>query len=295
MFEQIATFVSIAETGNITRAARSLGISLPMASRHLRRLEEELGVALVNRTTRQLHLTQAGHEFVPRAHILLRELDDAKQALRPALSLTGKVVVTAPVTLGMYKLLSAVPYLAAKHPELQLELRLEDRDVDLLKEGVDLAIKPWLPPDSASIVAKELLSCDRVVCAAPGFLARHGPIDSLSALAAAPCIIYRGNVWDFETSEGRKSITARGPLTTNNLMVVRAAVLASVGVAWLPDYVVSTELGDGRIVRLLSDVKLSRIPVFAIMPKQRRQATTVRTVLDVLAATLRASYPRTPS
>src|ERR1700722_14456255 len=186
MFEQMTTFVRIAEMGSITRAARSLRLSLPMASRHLRWLEKELGIELVHRTTRQLHLTNAGEEFATRARVLLLGLDEAKQALRPGPILAGRVVVTAPNALGTYQLSSIMPSIAVRHPRLRLELRLEDRAVDLVKEGVDLAIRACAPPDHASLVARGLVTYDRVLCAAPSFLARHGAIDSFAALAAAP-------------------------------------------------------------------------------------------------------------
>ena len=309
MFDQMKTFVCIAEMGSITRAARSLGLSLPMASRHLRWLEQELGTALVHRTTRQLHLTDAGQEFATRARALLLGLDDAKQALRPGPSLVGRVVVTAPNALGTYQLSPIMPSLAAKLPDLCVELRLEDRPVDLVKEGVDLAIRAGAPPDRASLVARELVTYDRVVCAAPSFLARHGTIDSLAALSAAPCLLHARHgvvdspvapaaspcvngsgpaAWDFETPDGRKSITVDGPLRTNSVVIIRDAVLAGVGVAWLPDYVISDQLHDGRLVRLLPDAKLPPIRVYGIMLKQARQSAAVRAVLDILGTAMRA-------
>src|SRR5258706_1011370 len=283
------TFVRIAESGSITRAARSLGPSLPMASRHLRWLEEELGTALVHRTTRQLHLTHAGQEFATRARALLLGLEDAKQALQPGPSLAGRVVVTAPNALGTYQLSSIIPTLATKHPRLRLELRLEDRAVDLVKEGVDLAIRAAAPPDRASLVAKQLATYNRVVCATPSFLKRHGAIDSLSALAAAPCIVHGCGpaVWAFETPEGPKSITVDGPLCTNNVVIIRDAILASVGVAWLPNYVIGEELSDGRLIQLLPEARLPPIRVYGIMPKQARRSTMVRAVLDLVGVTLR--------
>jgi DNA-binding transcriptional LysR family regulator len=294
MFEQMKTLVRIAELGSITRAARSLGVSLPMASRHLRWLEQELGTALVHRTTRQLHLTDAGQEFTTRARALLLGLDDAKQALRPGPSLSGKVVVAASNALGTYRLSPVMPSLAAKHPRLRIELRFEDRAVDLVKEGVDLAIRAAAPPDRASLVARELATYGRVVCAAPSFLARHGAIDSVAALAEVPCVLHGGGpvTWKFETPEGQKSVTVDGPLCTSNLVIIRDAVLAGVGVAWLPDYVIGDELRDGRLVRLLPEAKLPPTRVFGIMPKQARQNTTVRAVLDALGAGLWAQAAR---
>ena len=290
MFEQMTTFVRIAELGSITRAARSLGLSLPMASRHLRWLEQELGTALVRRTTRQLHLTEAGQEFATRARTLLFGLEEAKRALQPGPSVAGRVVVTAPSALGTYQLSSVLPSLATTYPNLRVELRLEDRVVDLVKEGVDLAIRAAAPPDHASLVARELATYHRVVCAAPSFLARHGAIDSLAALAAAPCVLHGCGpaVWKFETPEGRKSISVDGPLCTNNVAIIRDAVLAGVGAAWLPDYVLGDELRDGRLLPLLPEAKLPPIRIFGIMPKQARQSASVRAVLDVLSAALRA-------
>jgi DNA-binding transcriptional LysR family regulator len=293
MFQQMTTFVRIAEMGSITRAARSLGLSLPMASRHLRWLEQELGTALVHRTTRQLHLTDAGQEFATRARALLLGLEDARHALQAGPSLVGRVVVTAPNALGTYQLSSIIPSLAAKHPRLRLELRLEDRAIDLVKEGVDLAIRAAAPPDRASLVARELATYNRLVCAAPSFLARHGPIDSLAALAAAPCILHGcgpvgPTVWPFETPEGRKSIAVDGPLCTNNVVIIREAVLAGVGVAWLPNYVIGEELSDGRLVHLLPEAKLPPIRIYGIMPKQARKSTVVRAVLNLVGTALRA-------
>jgi DNA-binding transcriptional LysR family regulator len=290
MFEQMTTFVRIAEMGSITRAARALGLSLPMASRHLRWLEKELGIALVHRTTRQLHLTDAGQEFATRARALLVGLDDAKLALQPGPSLSGRVVVTAPNALGTYQLSSIMPSIAARHPRIRVELRLDDRAVDLVKEGVDLAIRAAAPPDHASLVARELATYNRVVCAAPSFLARNGAIVSLAALAAAPWVLHGCGpaVWNFETTEGPKSINVDGPLCTNNVVIIREAILAGVGVGWLPDYVVGEELRDGRLVRLLPEAKLPPIRVFGVMPKQARQTAAVRAVLDILGAGLRA-------
>jgi DNA-binding transcriptional LysR family regulator len=294
MFEQMTTFVRIAEMGSITRAARSLGLSLPKASRHLRWLEQELGTPLVHRTTRQLHLTDAGQEFATRARALLRGLDDAKEALRPGPSLAGRVVVTAPNALGTYQLSPVIPGLATAHPRLRIELRLDDRAVDLVKEGVDLAIRAAKPPDRASLVAREIVTYERVVCAAPSFLERHGAIDSLSALAEVPWILHGCGpaAWAFETTEGPKSITVDGPLCTNNVVIIREAILAGVGVGWLPTYVIAQDLSDGRLVRLLPDAKLPPIRVYGITPKQARKNATVGAVLDFVGAALRVQAER---
>jgi DNA-binding transcriptional LysR family regulator len=293
MFDQMKTFVRIADLGSITQAARSLGLSLPMASRHLRRLEEELGTALVHRTTRQLHLTDAGRDFAVRARALLHGLDDAKEAVRPGPTHSGRVVVAAPNALGTHQLSPIMPSLATKHPQLRIELRLEDRAVDLVKEGVDLAIRAAAPPDHALLVARELTTYSRIVCASPGFVARHGTIDSVEALAKAPGVLNGScpGPWKLDTPEGPRSVAMDGPLCSNNILVIRDAIVAGVGVGWLPDYVIGDDLRDGRLVRVLPEAKLPPIRVFGIMLKQARQNATVRAVLDAFGTALRAQAP----
>ena len=145
-------------------------------------------------------------------------------------------------------------------------------------------------------MARELATYSRVVCAAPSFLARHGDIDSVAALAEALWRSSSGGgpaiAGSSRRPKGNSPITVDGPLCTNNLMIIRDAILAGVGVAWLPDYVIGDELRDGRLVRLLPEAKLPPTRVFGVMPKQARQNTTVRAVLDALGAGLRAQAAR---
>jgi DNA-binding transcriptional LysR family regulator len=198
--------------------------------------------------------------------------------------------VTAPNALGTYRLSSIMPSLVAKHPRLRIELRLEDREVDLVKEGVDLAIRVTAPPDRASLVARELAVYSRVLCAAPSFLTRHGAIDTVEALESLPCVIHGCGpaVWNFETPDGPKPIRVSGPLCTNSVVIIRDAILAGVGVAWLPDYVIGEELRHGRLIQLLPEAKLPKVRVFGIMPKQARQNAAVRAVFTVLGSALRS-------
>ena len=131
MLLQLTTFVRIADAGNISRAARSLGLSVPMASRHLRWLEEELGVPLMRRTTHRLDLTEAGTELVARARVILASVEEAREIVRPGPGVAGHVVVSAPVSFGVHRLSPLLPSLFEKHPRLRVEIRLEDHVVDL--------------------------------------------------------------------------------------------------------------------------------------------------------------------
>jgi DNA-binding transcriptional LysR family regulator len=288
MLQQMKTFVCIADMGSISRAARSRRLSVAMASRHLRWLEEEVGATLVRRTTRALSLTEAGREFAARARILLAGIEEAKEIARPGPGAAGRVVVSAPVGFGTYRLASIAPSLAAKHPRVRLELRTEDRAVDLFADGVDLAIRATTPPDSVSLVARRLATYARVVCASPKFLAKYGPIDSLDALAAAPCVLHaRGpEVWEFKTPTGPRSISVDGPFCSNNCVIIRDTILAGFGVAWLPEYVVAEDLRKRRLVRLLLHADLPSFGVFGVYHKEARGVVAIRAVLDHIGESL---------
>ncbi|HEX2674004.1 MAG TPA: LysR family transcriptional regulator, partial [Polyangiaceae bacterium] len=170
MFQQMTTFVRIVDAGNISRAARSLGLSVAMASRHLRWLEQELGTPLLRRTTRRVDLTEAGVEFALRARAILAGVDEAKAVVRPGRGVAGRVVLSVPPTLGLLRIAPLLPELLEKHPRLRVEIRFEDQTADLIRDGVDIAVRAGrLPPDSPFIVGRKIASFERVVCASPKF------------------------------------------------------------------------------------------------------------------------------
>src|SRR5208282_4654060 len=209
MFRRMTTFVKIAESGNISRAARSLGMSVPMASRHLLWLEKELGVGLMRRTTHHLELTDAGRDFLPRARAILFGLDEAREAVGPGRGVVGRVVLAVQPAFGLERIVPQVPALLEKHPRLRLDLRFEDRAVDLIAEGVDVAIRAGpRPEDSSSVVMRRLGSYGLVVVAAPSFLAKFGPVETAGDLARAPCVILDTGPreWTFETGKGPMSV-----------------------------------------------------------------------------------------
>jgi DNA-binding transcriptional LysR family regulator len=285
----MATFVRIAEAGSISKAARSLGLSVAMTSRHLSWLEAELGAPLMRRTTRRITLTDAGQELLVRARGLLAGVEEARQAVRPGRGVVGRVVVSAPVSLGLARVAPLVPALLEKHPRLHVDLRLEDRAVDLLADGVDVAIRAGArPPDVASLVARRLGSYPRVVCASPAFVRKHKKLDSVADLGAVPCVVRGAGPaeWVFETAHGAESVAVDGRLRTNSLLVVRSALLAGVGVAWLPLWLVADDLQAKRLVRVVDEAELPPIEVFALFHKQARGAAAIRAVLDELAGAL---------
>ena len=285
----MSTFVCIADSGSISSAARTLRLSVPMASRHLRALERELGVALVRRTTRRMDLTDAGTKLLPRARRVLRELDEARQALRPSKLASGLLVISAPVAFGLAQVAPLVPRLLAQQPQLSLDLRFDDRIVDLLGDGVDLAVRVGLaPPDSPFIVSRRLVTYDRVLCAAPSVLKKHGPVTTVEALTGVPCVTLGGapTRWQFETTKGPKAIVVDGRLRTNNVLALRDAALSGLGVAQLPRWMIVDELESKRLVRILEDAPLPTVTVLGLVHADARHSNTLRLVQDFLTAEL---------
>jgi DNA-binding transcriptional LysR family regulator len=286
----MTTFVCIADSGSISSAARKLRLSVPMASRHLRALERELGVALVRRTTRRMDLTDAGTELLARARRLLRELDEARQAVRPSKLASGLVAISAPVAFGLAHVAPLVPRLLARHPQLSLDIRFDDRVVDLLGDGVDLAVRVGhAPPDSPFVVSRRLATYERIVCAAPSVLKKRGPVTTVEALASAPCVTLGAapTRWQFETLEGPKTVVVEGRLRTNNMLAVRDAALAGLGIAQLPRWLIVDELESRRLVRILEGATLPMVSVLGLIHADARRSNTLRLVQDFLAAELR--------
>lgn len=289
LLQRMTTFVRIADAGSISKAARSLRLSVAMTSRHLRGLEDELGVSLVRRTTRQLALTEAGETFLARARGVLAEVEDAREAVRPGRGALGRVVVSMPVSFGLERVSPIFPALLEAHPRLHLDLRLEDRFVDLLGDGVDVAIRAGVPPpDSPFLVARKLARVERMLCASPAFLAEHGRPKQVEALATLPCIVQGTGPgrWTFETSAGPTVITVEGRLRTNNILAARDAARAGLGVARLPHWMVQDDLERGVLVRVLDDVRQPVIEVLGIHHRVARGSAAIRAVLDALEVEL---------
>lgn len=285
----LTTFVAIADSGSISNGARALGLSVPMASRHLRALEDQLSVRLVRRTTRHLDLTEAGTELLPRARRILRELEDARQAVRPGKAASGLVVMSAPVSFGLAQLAPLIPKLLEEHPKLSIDLRFDNRVVDLVAEGVDIALRTGVPPpDSPFLVARRLATYERVLCAAPSFVERHGPVRALDALQTVPCVILGPGQqrWGFTTPEGPRSVRVEGRVRSNNVLALRDAALAGLGVAQLPLWLVRADLEAKRLVRLLQGASLPIVNVLGLVHAHARRSQALRLVQDFLAAAL---------
>ncbi|HEU4406663.1 MAG TPA: LysR family transcriptional regulator [Polyangiaceae bacterium] len=290
LLAQMATFVRVVEAGSLSAAARDLRLSPAAVSRQLGDLEARLGGALVRRTTRALAVTDAGRRYYAECVRLLRELDEAGELVREGAAVRGQLTVSAPVTFGLARVWPALPALLGAHPGLRVDLRLEDRVIDLVADNVDVAIRVSVAmPDSASLVAHELARYERLVVAAPSYLRRRGTPKTPEALASHEALVHAsggGGVGAWRLARGGREVVVRpeGAVRTNALYVLRDAAVRGLGVALLPTWLVDDELASGALRALLRDWAAPAAAVVAVHRTELRGVARVRALLDHLRA-----------
>jgi len=292
----VQTFVKVAELESFTAAAEALGLSRTMASKHVADLEAEVGTRLLNRTTRSLSLTEAGQAYLARAGEALAILAEAGEiASELGGSPKGRLRVNAPVSFGLRYLSELIPTFMDTYPNLSVELTLNDRYVDLVEEGYDLAVRIGRLKDS-SLRARALATCRMIACASPAYLEKHGRPQAPSNLEAHACLTYlyapeRG-VWRF-TDDANEEIAVRvaGPFQANNGDVLVTAGVEGKGVLLQPAFLVADEMRDGRLERILPDWSAGDLAVSAVLPPGRQATPKVRAFLDHLIKALRPPAP----
>jgi DNA-binding transcriptional LysR family regulator len=291
-FQQLALFVRVAETGSFSRAGRELGLPQPTVSRVIGALEARLGVKLLLRTTRKVTPTEAGAALLQRARIVLSELEEAEGAARGTDSFTGVLRVATPVTFGAREIAPHLgPFLQA-HPALQIELLMADRRVDLLEEGVDLAIRLG-PLEDSSFVSRRLATAPRYLVASPLYLERRGAPTSPADLQAHDIILGHApgtHVWKLRNAGGGETslkLTAR--IVATSTEGVLAAAAAGLGIAAASLFGCRAELRRGELTRILPEHSLPPIDVQAVFPAGRRPPAKARAFVDHLAAAFAGS------
>lgn len=285
----LMTFTRVVELESFSGAARDLGLSKSAVSKQVRRLEDRLGVRLLNRTTRRLSLTEAGRAFYDGCQQVASAADAAERAVSHLSEAPrGTLKVNAPMSFGRLHVGPALPGFLEAHPDLAIDLVLNDRIVDLVEEGFDVAVRIGRLEDS-SLVARRLAPNRRVLAAAPAYLARHGAPDTPEDLARHDCLVYsyqsEGRAWRLRGPEGLRKVTPSGRLRVNNGDVLQAAAVGGLGVAFLPGFLAGADLRAGRLVRLLPawrDAEDSA--VHAVFPESRNLLPKVRVFVDFLAA-----------
>jgi len=291
-FEDMRVFLQVAEQQSVTGAARQLSLAPSAVSRRLRDLEARLGVQLLVRTTRRMSLTAAGETFFARARDILSDLDAAEAEVSDDRDgLTGQLRLAAPLSFGLAHLAPIVTAFMAAHPGMRVDLDLSDRQVDLVGEGFDLAVRIGRLADS-SLIARRLIEMPMHVCAAPDLLARHGRPERPEDLRALPALCYagsdRGDIWRYrDGSGGEGSVQVTQRLRVNNGEMAREAAVAGLGVALEPAFIVHEALTQGRLVRLLEDVTWPSITVQVVYPEMRHLPARSRAFIDLLRARLR--------
>jgi len=285
----MAVFARVVEAGSFSRAARGLGLSKSAVSKQVARLEDRLGARLLNRTTRQLSLTEAGRAFYGGCRQMLAEAESAAAAVgHLAQAPRGTLHVNAPMSFGQQHVAPALPAFMAQYPELDVDLQLNDRTVDLVDEGFDLAVRIGELPDS-TLVARRLAPLRTAVVAAPAYLDRHGRPAHPRELQAHACLLYSylasGRTWRFAGPDGVVRVPVSGPLEANNGDVLLAAACGGAGIARLPTFICGDALRAGRLERVLDDwVDTGDAAVYAVYPASRNVSPKVRVFLAFLAA-----------
>jgi DNA-binding transcriptional LysR family regulator len=280
---QMRLYTRVVETGSFSAVARELGTIQPTVSKQLTALEDHLGVRLLNRTTRQLSPTEAGRKYYERCKRILDDIADAEGNLsdmqtRP----TGMLRVHAAVAFGQLYMLPLLFKFRRLYPGLAIDVMLSDRYVDLIQEGVDVAIRFGELRDS-QLVARKVGGSTRVCVASPAYLRARGTPKSPGELFSHNCITYNylfSNEWEFETAQGPTTVRVGGDFRANSALTIRAAALEGIGIANMPTMFVQEDIDKGRLVRVLEDYGPPAVDVHAIYPSARFLSSKVRLFLD---------------
>jgi DNA-binding transcriptional LysR family regulator len=284
---RMRAFIDVVEAEGFSAAARKIGRSKALLSKYVRELEDELGALLLNRTTRQFSLTEAGHTYYRRASEIVREIDSLADSVRESSGdVRGRIKLSAPRTFADAPIGQSLIDFAREHPDIVLEIHLDDRFVDLVEEGFDLAVR-ISRLESSSLIARRLAPFSVRVCASPDLVAKRGRPERPQDLAALPCIIDTNgrwlSNWPFQNENGETiSVSVSGPLEVNSPLATRAAALSGLGFAILPDFIAAPEIESGRLVSVLDDRIPSGGGIFAVYPHRRYLPAKVRVFVDYL-------------
>ncbi len=293
----LSLFLRVLDLGSISAAARSLDLSVAVASQRLKRLERDLGVRLLHRTTRQLHATPEGAALAEQGRALVEDLEALTGGLRQnATEVSGTLRVTMSAAFGSQYISPLLPEFLAVHPRVKLSVNLNDQILDLVGSGFDLGIRVGALGDSG-LVARQLATNRRVLCAAPDYLRRRGTPRTPADLAAHDCLLLVGSqgrqeAWHFTDRKGRE-ITQRvqGRFESNQGALLRDAVMAGLGIAMHSVWHVHEQLRSGQLQVLLPDYPIATTGIHAVMPQRRLVPPRVRAFVDFLAERLGGHPP----
>jgi DNA-binding transcriptional LysR family regulator len=280
-FEDLRTFVDVADAGGVSSAARRLGVSKSIVSRRLFRLEAELGVQLLARTTRGAALTEAGVTFREHAARVCSEIDIALETIMPAGELRGRLRLAAPLSLGPTHLAPVFAEMARRHPLLHVHTSYSDRFVDIIAEGFDCAIRVGYLNDS-NLIARRVGPVHGTLVASPAYIREHGAPEAPDELLAHQALMQGTETWQFLDGDKTISVHPQGQFKADNGTALAAAAVAGLGIAWLPDHIIKGYLDSGALVQVMTRYPVPTGGLFVVRPPGQHSTRKVRVLTELL-------------
>ncbi|MFN3945731.1 MAG: LysR family transcriptional regulator [Allosphingosinicella sp.] len=278
----VLSFVRVVETGAFARAAERMGISKPVLSRRVARLEEQLGARLLTRTARGAQPTDIGEAYYARASAILADLEAAQEIVAEAVTqVAGPIRLSAPLSFGVAHLAPALADFAAAHPRVELDIEYEDRSVDLVGGGYDLAVRIGKLADSA-LIARRIAPVRKVLIASPAYLAARGRPEVPADLPGHDLLLYANEQWRFRVGDGWEQVRVRPRLRADNGDMLLAAAVAGLGICILPSFIAAPAIEAGKVEVLLRRHPLEEVGLHVVMPPGRAATARVRALVDFL-------------
>lgn len=286
-FESIRTFTKVVEAGGFAAAAREMGLSRSVVNKYVIQLESALGTQLLRRSTRQVTPTETGLAFYDRCLQILSELDEAISAVAELQEKpTGNLRVNAPMSFGTLHMAALVADYMARYPDVHVELVLNDRFVDPIEEGFDVTVRIGTPVVLTSLIVKEIVATQRVLCASPAYLKTYGEPLQPAELKTHRCLHYgyqtSGSQWRLNAADGEFSVPINCVMWSNNGEVLKDAAIKHQGIVLLPTFIVGTALQEGELRTVLADYQPTAITLCALYPRHRHLSAKVRQFIDLL-------------
>ncbi|WP_221076745.1 LysR family transcriptional regulator [Agarivorans aestuarii] len=294
-FAAIPVFVAVVEHGGFSPAARSLGISKSAVSKRINLLEQQLGVKLLHRTTRKLSLTEAGKHYFEHAAKANNAAKDAQDAVAQLQGEPqGLLRINTPMSFGRLHIAPLIAKFLQRYPKITIDMVMDDKVVDLVAEGFDVAIRAGNLPDS-SLIVRKLAPLKSVLCASPDYLKQHGIPQTIEQLAAHNCLqfSYSRDVkeWTFMRDGQSQSIDVKGNYRVNNSEALREAMLQGLGIGRLPTFVAGPDIVAGRLIKLLDQYQMPNQSIYAVFSERQFLPAKVRAFVDFAIEHLAAEQP----
>ncbi|RWE70619.1 MAG: LysR family transcriptional regulator [Mesorhizobium sp.] len=279
--EDLQTFVAVADAGGVSAGARRLGVSKSIVSRRLFRVEAELGVQLLARTTRGAALTEAGITFRDHAARASAEIDTARETILPTGDLRGRLRVAMPLTFGPTHFAPVLAEMARQHPKLHIHTSYNDRFVDLIAEGFDCAIRAGYLQDS-NLIAKRVGPFHGKLVASPDYIEAHGSPETVDEIVNHQAVMQGTETWQFMDGDRIVTVQPQGRFKADNAMALAAAAAAGLGIAWLPDCIIHEYVASGALVPVMTHYPPPAAGVYVVRPPGQHPARKVRVLTEML-------------